>query len=94
MALKYNEKTGEFERENSPMQNTSPSPNSPKPKIGCIGSLFMSLMYGFGAWTIGFFVLAIFFSNASDDTGTVLIIINFIISAVVTFISFNKFINR
>lgn len=88
MALKYNEKTGEFE------QNTSPSSNSSKPKIGCIGSIFMSLMYGLGAWTIGFFAMVIFFPNVSDDAGTVLIVINFIISAVVAFISFSKIINR
>ena len=51
-------------------------------------------MYGVGAWTIGFFVLVIFFPNASDDTGTVLIVINFILSAIVTFTSFRKIINR
>lgn len=94
MALKYNEKTGEFEPESSYTRNTSPVPNSSKPKIGCIGSLFLSFMYGLGAWTIGFFVLAIFFRDASDDTGTVLIVINFIISAVVAFISFSKITDR
>ena len=94
MALKYNEKTGEFEKETSYSSSNSSSNNSQKSKIGCIGSIFLSFMYGLFAWTIGFFVLVIFFPNASDDTGTVLIVINFIISAIVVFISFSRIINR
>jgi hypothetical protein len=94
MALKYNEKTGEFEKEISYSSSNSSSNERQKNKIGCIGSLFLSLMYGLGAWTIGFFVLLILFPNASDDTGSVLIVINFIISAIVVFFSFSKTINR
>lgn len=93
MALKYNEKTGEFEP-SSLTYKESPTSHNQKPKIGCLSSIFLSLMYGVGAWTIGFFVLVIFFPNASDDTGTVLIVINFILSAIVTFTSFRKIINR
>ena len=95
MALKYNEKTGEFEQEKSyAPSNSSSQNNTQKPRVGCMGSILLSLMYGVGAWTVGFFVMVIFFPNASDDAVTGLIVINFIISAVVAYITFNKISDR
>lgn len=91
MALKYNEKTGEFEQERScSPPKSSPYNNSPKPKLGCLRSIIASLGWGFVANMVGGLITTMFFPDASDDALTIQVVIIFIVTAVITYITINK----